>query len=76
MRPDDLLLWLRAKPFRPFVVVTVSGETYEVRHPEWVKLLRTSIIIFKPTDASDVYDSGQMLNLTLIERIEPATAAA
>jgi hypothetical protein len=76
MRPDDLLVWLRARPFRPFVLVTVSGETYEIRHPEWIKLLRTSLVIFTPTEADDVYDGAQMLNLTLIERIEPAVPAA
>lgn len=75
MRPDDVLVWLRAQPFRPFVLVTVSGDSYEVRHPEWIKLLRTSVIIFRPSESDQVYDGAQMLNLTLIERIEPAIAA-
>jgi hypothetical protein len=30
---------LTTRPFKPFRLVMSSGETYEVRHPEWLGLL-------------------------------------
>ncbi len=78
MRPEDLLFWLRAQPFRPFRIVMVGGKTYEVRHPEFVRLMRSSLVHFTPSDQPEIYERGDMLGLVLIERIEPceATTAA
>jgi hypothetical protein len=32
MRPDDVLFWLRAVPFRPFRLTLNSGRTIDMRH--------------------------------------------
>ena len=74
MRPEDILHWLRAQPFRPFRITMNSGRSYEIRHPEVVRVLRTSIVIFTPTDQEDVFERGDMIGLVLIERIEPIEA--
>lgn len=79
MRPEDLLYWLKAQPFRPFRITLVNGESYEVRHPEFVKLMKTSLVYFTPSSDPDVFERGTMLGLLLIQKIEPieaATAAA
>lgn len=70
MRPEDVLLWRNASPFAPFRLVMNSGTTFEVRHPELVRLLRTSLLLFQPTDNPGIYDRAEMIGLVLIERIE------
>ncbi len=76
MRPEDVLTWLHATPFVPFRILMNSGRTYEVRHPELVRLLRTNLMLFTPSGQPDVYDRAEMLGLVLIERIEPVTTGA
>jgi hypothetical protein len=76
MRPEDVLFWLRAQPFRPIGIMMVGGRTYEIRHPEFVRLLRTSLIVFTPSDVDDVFDRAEMLSLVLVQTIEPGESAA
>ena len=45
MRPEDVLPWLQATPFVPFRLTMNSGQTFEVRHPELIRLMRTSLIV-------------------------------
>lgn len=72
MRHEDILLWLQSQPFAPFRVVMNSGRTFEVRHPELVRLLRTSLLLFTPAaDQPMLFDRAEMIGLVLIERIEP-----
>jgi len=77
MRPDDVLLWLRAAPFQPFRIVLNSGRTYTVRHPEMLRVGRTSVHFFWfAGEPVDPYERVEMFSLLLIERIEPVEAAA
>jgi len=70
MRPDDVLFWLQAQPFQPFRITMNSGRVYEVRHPELVRLMRTSLVYFTPTEQADVFDRAEMIGLVLIDHIE------
>ena len=63
MRLEDVLHWLRATPFVPIRITMNSGHTFEVRHPELIRLLRTSLIYFTPSDHEGVYDRAQMFGL-------------
>jgi len=36
---------LKKQPFQPVRIVTSSGQTYEIRHPEMAFLTRSSILI-------------------------------
>src|SRR5208283_3130214 len=69
VRPDDLLTWVREVPFRPFRMCLNSGQTYEIRHPEMLKVGRSSVNIYsyvgKPEDP---YEQMEMVGLLLIER--------
>ena len=76
MRPEDVLHWLQAMPFVPFRIRMNSGHTCDVRHPELIRLMRTSFIFFTPSVQEEVYDRAQMFGLVLIECIEPLDRAA
>jgi hypothetical protein len=76
MRYDDLLVWLRAAPFQPFRIHLNSGRTYEIRHPEMLRVGRSSVNIYSfAGDPSDPYERMEMVSLLLIERIEPVELA-
>jgi hypothetical protein len=76
MRPEDILRWLQARPFQPFRITMNSGRSYDIRHPEFVRLLRTSLVIYTPSEQEGVFERGEMIGLVLIERIEPIEAPA
>ena len=70
MRAEDILAYVRATPFRPFRIVMNSGQTYEIRHPEWVKVGRTTLLYFYLTQPDDVYDRYVTISLSLIQHVE------
>jgi len=45
MTLDTVLELLRRQPFEPFRVVTSSGESYQIRHPEMALPIRNGIYI-------------------------------
>jgi hypothetical protein len=72
MRPDDLLEWIHAVPFQPFRIYLNSGRTYEIRHPEMLRVGRSTVHIFSfYGDPPGPYETVEMVSLLLIERIEP-----
>jgi hypothetical protein len=71
MSPTDLHFWLHGQPFRPFRIIMKSGRTYEVCHPELVRVMPTGIIYFTPSDQEDVYERAEMIGMLLIDKIEP-----
>jgi hypothetical protein len=77
MRPADLLAWLRAAPFQPFRIHLASGCSYEIRHPEMLRVGQSSVnVYFYEGDPSDPYERMEMASLILIERIEPLAPVA
>jgi hypothetical protein len=76
MRPDDVLLWLRPAPFRPFRIYLNSGRVYDIRHPEMLRVGRSSVNIYSfGGEPADPYEHMEMVSLLLIERIEPLQTA-
>jgi hypothetical protein len=72
MRPEDILSWVRETPFKPFRICLNSGRTYEIRHPEMLKVGRSSMHIYSYTGGhEDPYERVEMVGLVLVERIEP-----
>ena len=51
MRPDDLLKFLRRKPLRPFRIHLTDGSMYEIRHPDWAIVHRSTAELAFPTSA-------------------------
>jgi hypothetical protein len=77
MRPDDVLTWVRAAPFRSFRITLNSGRSYDIRHPEMVRVGRSYINIFTFTgEPADPFEKMEMVSLLLVERIEPLEAPA
>ena len=70
MRPEDIFHYTRAAPFRPFRLVMNSGQTYEIFHPEMVRVARTSIFVFFAVRPEDPVERCDSVSLLLIERIE------
>ncbi len=77
--PQELLNYLKAQPFRPFRIHMASGEHFDVRHPEMVRVGRNVLILFTMvSDSPDLFDRWETLSLMLMERISQlnATVAA
>jgi hypothetical protein len=76
MTAKEIMGHVFAEPFRPFRIHTVSGRTFEIRHPEVAQLGRTTLTIFTPL-AEDIPDAQGLwykISLLLIESIEPLDA--
>jgi hypothetical protein len=70
MTPQTMLGYVKAEPFRPFRLHLVSGRTFDVRHPEMIKVLRSNVLIFKNTgETPDLPDEWESVSLMLIESI-------
>ena len=75
MRPDDLLTWNRATPFVPYRIRLNSGRTFEIRHPEMIRVGRSAVNIYTfAGDPTDPYERMEMVSLVLIESVEPSTS--
>ena len=78
MRPEDILYWLKAVPFKPFRICLNSGRTYEIRHPEMLQGQSIHNASSSRSQASPKILSSkmEMVGLVLVERIEPIEAPA
>ncbi len=73
--PQELLSYIKAQPFRPFRIHMASGETFDVRHPEMVRVGRSSLILFTfVSEQPDLYDRWETIALLLMERISQGDA--
>ena len=72
MRLEDIRLWTRATPFRPFRVFTTSGETYDIHHPDMMLATLGSIVIAIPAaeQPGNEMGSARMLSLYHLQEIE------
>jgi hypothetical protein len=76
MRPNDLLTWLRAVPFVPFRIRLNSGRTFEIRHPEMLRVGRSSLNVYSFSgEPADPYERMEMVSLLLVEAVEPLEPA-
>lgn len=77
MRPDDLLTWIRATPFVPFRIRLNSGRTFDIRHPENLRVGKSSVNVYTfAGEPSDPFERMEMVSLILIASIEPLGAHA
>jgi hypothetical protein len=74
--PQTILGYVKAEPFRAFRLHLASGRTYDIRHPEMIKVLRSGVLIFKPTGgALDLPDEWDSVSLMLIESVSHLESA-
>lgn len=70
MSPREILNYLQEQPFRPFRIRMNSGRTFEIRHPEMVRVGRRDLLIFTfVSDTLNVYDRWESVSLLLIESL-------
>jgi hypothetical protein len=75
LAPRIVLDFVTAEPFRPFRLYMASGRTFEVGHPEMVKIGRSSVTVhMRPESESEVTERWQEVSLMLLESIEPLDA--
>ena len=70
MLPTDVLAYTRAVPFRPFRLVLNSGKSYDVRHPEMVRVTVSSVLYFYATDPEGPAERWETVSLPLLQSIE------
>ncbi|MGB2984729.1 MAG: hypothetical protein WBE26_02505 [Phycisphaerae bacterium] len=77
MRQQEVRELLRKEPFQPFRIHLSNGETYEVRHPEFAALTRTSVIVVIPSSNEDNIDQVvqcDLLHVAVMETIDGTPA--
>jgi len=75
MTIQDFQRLLKARPFQPFRVVTSSGQSYEVRHPEVAFLTRTKLVLGIDPDDEGTAEDWTMVSLLHAVAIEPVHGA-
>jgi len=48
MRPEDILRFLRARPFAPFRIHMSDGTTFEIAHPELAIVEQSTVLVGVP----------------------------
>jgi hypothetical protein len=67
---NNYVKYVKAEPFRPFRISMASGKTFDVRHPEMVKVGKTNLLVFSfVSDQPDVFDQWESVSLMLMESI-------
>jgi hypothetical protein len=76
INPQTLLGYVKVEPFCPFRLHLASGRTFDVRHPEMIKVLRNDVLIFKASsDMPELAAEWDTVSLLLIESISHLEAA-
>ena len=76
MTRETIQGYVKEEPFRPFRLHVVSGRTFDIRHPELIKVLSRTLLVFKAlSDPQDLTDEWETVSLTLIESISHLEAS-
>lgn len=74
IHPRTMLDFLTAEPFLPFRIHMASGAAFEVRHPEMVRVGKSSVTVHKhPEGGEEQHARWQEVSLMLMEFLEPIT---
>jgi hypothetical protein len=70
MTGREIQAFVDAEPFQPFRIHMASGRTFDVRHPEMIRIGRTSVTVFAfSQDDERFYERVEMLGLLRIQSI-------
>lgn len=68
---EKLFKYVDAEPFRPFRIQMASGRTFDIRHPENIRVGENAVVVFEYLSEDDrIFERFKMLGLSLIELIE------
>lgn len=74
---QEIRSYLRAEPFRPFRIHMASSRTFDIKHPEMIRIGRADLVIFSlVSDDPEVYDHWDHVSMMLIESISHIDSAA
>ena len=77
MRPEELMKLLRRRPFVPLRLHMTDEQTYDIRHPDNVLVLRSRVDIgMAPDPATGVLERVEYCSLLHIVRVEKLQMAA
>jgi hypothetical protein len=80
MRAEEFKELLRTQPFVPLRIHTTDGQTYDIRHPDIVLVLRQRVDIgMQPDPATGVLervDHCSLLHIVRVEELPPTAPAA
>jgi hypothetical protein len=77
MRPEELVQLLRRRPFIPLRLHLTNRQTYEIRHPDNVIVLRSRVDIgVMPDPGTGVVERVEYRSLLHIVRVEELQTAA
>jgi len=75
--PREILMHVFAEPFEPFRIFTASGRTFDIRHPEFVQVGRSTLTVYTPTENNpDSPHQWEKLSFMLIESLAPVSTPA
>lgn len=78
MSAQAILDAIHGQPFVPFKIHLSDGRSYDIRHPELIKVGRSYVMVFYPTaknfEIIDRDDTLSLLHITGLQPIEAATS--
>jgi hypothetical protein len=70
LTPPQVLSYVKAQPFRPFRLHMASGNSFDIRHPEMVKVGKSFLLVFSfATGKPEVVEQWESVSLMLIESV-------
>jgi len=77
MKPEDIKRLLERSPFVPFRLHLSNGDTFDVRHPDFVWVFKARLEVAVPSsDNSSIMDHAEHISLLHIARVEELSIAA
>lgn len=74
MRSEDVRELVEARPFNPFRIHLSDGRKFEIRHPEFVWVLRSRLVIAMPDKKKrgliDRLEHCSLLHITSLEELD------
>jgi hypothetical protein len=65
---------IKAQPFRPFRLHLANTQTFDIRHPEMIELLQSTVLVFKPAGKfqrlSNEWDTVSLMLLESISHLD------
>lgn len=73
-----LLDYFNAEPFRPFRIHMASGKTFDIRHPEMIRVTKLSAVIFTylggETQVPDYWETASLMLMETISYLDAPVA--
>ncbi len=68
--PTQVSSYVKVQPFRPFRLQMASGRTFDIRHPEMVKVGKSFLLVFSfDSEDAEFAERWEAVSLLLIEFI-------